>query len=103
MFATIRLVKAPVNHGDSGIFDVKSLPGASCYIHRDGVSPNRTSKSFIIPASGDDASATAGAVADSGSAQAWPTSALGYNITAVCSLAGKPTITSTAIAVVPWP
>jgi hypothetical protein len=103
MHSTIKLVKAPVKHGDSGIFDVNSLPGASCYIHRDGVSPNRTSKSFIIPASGDDGSATAGAAADSGSAQPWPTSPSGYNITAVCSLAGQTTTTSASILVVPWP
>jgi hypothetical protein len=102
MFATIKLVTAPPAFPQSGVFDVRSLPGASCYIHRDGASGNRSSKSFIIPASGDYGNATAGAAADSGTGQPWPTWASGYNITAVCSLAGQTTTTSAAISVSPW-
>jgi hypothetical protein len=101
MFATVALTKAPVLHGDSGIFDVKSLGGATCHIHRaDGGRSPRDGSNFTIPASGDSAAVHAGGSADGAS---WGTSATGYTVTAVCSLAGQPTATSPAIVVVPWP
>ena len=72
-----------------------SLPGASCVLHRtSGGQQSNDSPPYTIPSSGS-YQFTRGAT--------WPTSTgAGYIITAVCSLTGQPTTTSTAITVV-WP
>lgn len=83
---------------------MKSLPGATCYlVGKRPAHGDRTTNSFLIPASGDNNSVRAGAVGD-GSQTPWPASSTGpgYSITATCSLTGKPTTTSAAITVV-WP
>ena len=103
-FATITIVTKPVNHGDSGIFDVKSLPGAICYLHRDGAGSNKSGSNFAIPAAGDSGSVSIGGTGDS--TGAWPASAGGYAITAVCTMPAPDNRTVTSSAVAPrvvWP
>jgi hypothetical protein len=103
MFATVTLVTAPVNHGDSGIFHVRSLAGAICQLHgtRSGHT-DRLSNTFTIPVGGDYGSARAGSAADS-TTGAWP--AASYAVTVVCTMPAPDnrTATSSPAITVVWP
>jgi hypothetical protein len=105
MFATIKLVTAPVVHGDSGVFDVKSVPGAVCHIQRSGGGHSaRSGANFTIGSTGENASVHAGGSADSGGS--WSASPTGYTVTAVCTMPAPDNRTATSAAITPpvvWP
>jgi hypothetical protein len=94
MFATVA-VTPPAVHGSAGTFDVQSLVGASCIVHRTGGGQsNLDLPAYTVQPNGH-------AVITRG--QSWPAApAPGYSITATCSLAGRPTVTSPVVKVI-WP